>query len=404
VKILILDDDPFVLKLLSIQLKAFGLRQRGYLELVSCEYGNQAVQLLESDADSVGLVFCDLQMPEMDGVEFVRHLVRLGYRGHLVLVSGEDERVLQAAEQLARAHGLNILGALHKPVFPEQLRQMLDAALPVAPASPTPRASLPVYTPQELRHAMDAGQLVNFYQPKVDLQSGEAVGAEALVRWRHPDDGMVPPMSFIPMAEEFGLINDLGRLVLARALRDAAAWHAAGHPLHVAVNVSMGSLGSLDFPDFLVSEAAAVGLPPDKVVLEITESRLLEEPAAQLDVLTRLRLKQVSLSIDDFGTGYSCLAHLRDLPFAEVKIDRGFVHGAARDPALQAILDTSLGLARQLRMKTVAEGIEDIDDWNFLRQSGCQLAQGYLIAKPMPVDELEAWLKAWPSRHVELFG
>ena len=402
-KILILDDDPFVLRLLGMQLKAFELRRRGFLELVSCEQGSDAVQLLESETSGIGLIFCDLQMPEMDGVEFVRHLVRLKYRGSLVLISGEDERVLQAAEQLARTHGLNILGALHKPVFPDKLQQMLDAVLPPLPAA-TPSPSLAIYAPEELKHAMAAGQLVNFYQPKVDLRTGEAMGVEALVRWRHPEDGLVPPMSFIPMAEEFGLIGELGRLVLSQALRDAAGWHAAGHPLHVAVNVSMSSLGALDFPDFLARQAASAGVPLDKVVLEITESRLLEKPAAQLDVLTRLRLKQVSLSIDDFGTGYSCLAHLRDLPFAEVKIDRGFVHGAATDPSLQAILDTSLGLARQLRMNTVAEGVEDLADWNFLRQSGCHLAQGYLIAKPMPVEEVEPWLQTWPTRHAELFG
>lgn len=402
-RILIIDDDPFVLKLLSLQLKAFGLRRRGFLELVPCERGSEAVKLLESGHESIGLIFCDLQMPEMDGVEFVRHLARVGYRGGLVLVSGEDRRILQTAEQLAKAQSLNVLSALTKPVFPEQLRQVLDAALP-QPAVCMEVDSPAVYTRDELQRAMASMELVNFYQPKVALASGAVVGMEALVRWRHPVDGLVMPMSFIPMTEELGLISEMTEIVLDNALRDGCRWREAGHHLHIAVNVSMRSLRSLEFPDCVARHAHELGFPLDELVLEITESRLMEDPASQLDVLTRLRLKHVGLSIDDFGTGYSCLAQLRDLPFAELKIDRGFVHGAAQNPVLRAILDVSLELARQLDMRTVAEGIEDLADWRYLRESGCELAQGFFISQPMPADQVEPWLADWSARHQEIFS
>lgn len=146
------------------------------------------------------------------------------------------------------------------------------------------------------------------------------------------------------------------------------------------------------------------GIPPSSMVLEVTESRLMKDPLVPLDILTRLRLKHIRLSIDDFGTGHSSLAQLRDIPFDELKVDRGFVHGAHCHAPLRAILEASLGMARQLGMKTVAEGVEDRLDWDFLRTAGCDLAQGYFIAKPMPAERIVDWMPEWGSRRHELSG
>jgi EAL domain-containing protein (putative c-di-GMP-specific phosphodiesterase class I) len=234
------------------------------------------------------------------------------------------------------------------------------------------------------------------------LASGEVVGVEALARWQHPTDGLVLPYRFIPVAEEYGLIDALGGHVLRNAVLDMSAWRHAGYPLHVAVNVSMASLAAIDFPDRVVALAHAAGVPACDVVLEVTESRLMDQPTSQLDVLTRLRLKRVCLSIDDFGTGYSCMSQLRDLPFDELKIDRGFVHGVAKDSSLRAIVDSILGLVRQLGVRSVAEGIEDREDWDVLRAAGCDMGQGYFIGRPMPVKQLLPWLNAWPERWAEL--
>lgn len=399
-KILILDDDPFALKLLSIQLRAFGLKSRGYLELVSCERGDVAVELLEADPQDIGLVFCDLQMPEMDGVEFVRHLVRLDYRGGVILVSGEDQRILQVAERLAKAHGLKVLAALQKPVLSKQLRKVLDEAIP--------KITVPddmgekTYGPDEFRRAIAAGEVLNHYQPKVDMASGAVVGVEALVRWQHPEDGLVMPANFIAMAEESELITDMAKVVLKAAFRQARQCHDAGQEMDVAVNVSMANLSWLEFPDFVAQQAEEAGVSLSKLVLELTESQLMKNPRTQLDILTRLRLKGVRLSIDDFGTGYSSLAQLRDVPFDELKIDRTFVHRAAGDPSLRAILEASLGLAQQLGLRTVAEGIEDREDWDFLRASGCDMAQGYFVSKPMAGEDLVGWIGGWQERRAQL--
>ncbi len=394
-KILLVDDDRFALQLLSRQ-----LANLGFSSIVQCMRAREALALLEGDAAGFALVFCDLQMPEMDGVEFVRQLVQIGYRGCLALVSGEDERVLRTAERLARAHRLDVLGALHKPVAPQSLQELLSRQ--TACGDNAPRAARRMYTPPQLALAINQGQLRNHYQPKVSLASGALVGVETLVRWQHPDDGLVEPEDFIGIAEEYGLIDDLTRVVLAAALRQGGSWHTGGLPLQVAVNISMDNLHALDLPDVIEREAAAAGMPLTHLVLEVTESRLMKDPLAPLDILTRLRLKHIGLSIDDFGTGHSSLAQLRDIPFTELKIDRGFVHGASRSAYLRVILEASLGMARQMGMSTVAEGVEERADWDLLRTSGCDVAQGYLVGKPMAAAALPAWMRKWESRRTKL--
>jgi EAL domain-containing protein (putative c-di-GMP-specific phosphodiesterase class I)/ActR/RegA family two-component response regulator len=396
--ILLLDDDPFALKLLSRQLQALDPVGHGYHGIVPCESGVRAIELLEAQPESFQLVFCDLQMPGMDGVEFVRHLVGTGYGGGIVFVSGEDVRVLQAAERLARAHDLQVVGTLQKPVSIDALRQLLEARRPVTSNARAAHAEPLPYEPEHLRIALREGQLFNHYQPKVDLRTGAVVSVEALVRWQHPADGVVMPLRFIALAEEAGLITEVGNVVLGTALRDLRGWLAAGLELDVAVNVSVASLMSLEFPDQVAAAAAQANVPLHRLVLEVTESRLIDNPRAQLDILTRLRLKHVRLSVDDFGTGYSGLSQLRDLPFAEVKVDQGFVHGAGRDRARSAIVEASLGLARQLRMSTVGEGVEDREDWDHLRAMDCDLAQGYFIARPMPAAQLGGWAREWNAR------
>jgi EAL domain-containing protein (putative c-di-GMP-specific phosphodiesterase class I) len=379
-----------MLRMLGRQLKNLGLD-----DVALYERGAEAVDVLERRPDSIGVVFCDLQMPEMDGVEFVRHLVRIGYIGSLVLVSGEEDRILQTVEKLARAHQLRVLGALHKPISPAQLEHLLGEKLPRAAA---PGVARRIYEPDELRRGIEAGELENHYQPKVALSSGALIGVETLVRWRHPKDGLVFPDQFISTAEEHGIIEQLTRAVLVSALRQARLWNDAGLRLHVSVNVSMDNLAALEFPDFVVHEADAAGVPVSSLVLEVTESRLMRDPLAALDILTRLRLKRIRLSIDDFGTGHSSLAQLRDIPFDELKVDRGFVHGAWGDDSLRAIVEASLNLAQKLGMTTVAEGIEDQADWDYLQSCGCDLAQGYFIAKPMRGPDLTRWLVSWQSQ------
>lgn len=390
-KTLLVDDNLFALKLLARQLERVGC-----VDVILCYQARDALRLLEAEGHTIDLIFCDLQMPDIDGVEFVRHLGRIGYRGGLVLVSGEEARIMQTVQRLAQAHHIHMLGALPKPVSSEQLLQVLASNAARTAVRTRPAQLLPA--PDDLRQAIAAGELVNHYQPQVSFGSGALLGVEALVRWRHPQAGLVYPDQFIAMAEDNGLIEALTRRVLADALQQARTWQDAGLALQVSVNVSMYNLTALDFPDVVaqLAQQADVALP--RLVLEVTESRLMHDQRAPLEILTRLRMKRIGLSIDDFGTGHSSLAQLRDLPFDELKLDRSFVNGAAGDPALRAIVEGTLAMARQLGLKTVAEGVEDRVDWELLRALGCDIAQGYFIAKPMAGDELPGWRERWERR------
>lgn len=389
-QIIVIDDDAFALKLIARQLANLGCE-----DVVTFLQARRALVHLEDPHGSTDTIFCDLDMPEMDGVEFVRNLVRTSFNGGLVLISGEDKRILLAAERLARAHRLRVLGALSKPVSPVDLRRVLDRQLD----NPTvPNRVRKTYTAEELARAIENGELFCEYQPLVEVQSGRLVTVETLVRWQHVNDGVVYPDRFISVAEEHGLIDALTESVLDFALNQCRRWEDEGLKVQVAVNVSMDSLVTLRFPDMVTEKAAAAGISVSRLTLEVTESRLMKDRISSLDILIRLRLKQVGLSIDDFGTGHSSLVQLRDVPFDELKIDRSFVHGACHDRSLRAIFSANAAMAEQLDMRIVAEGVENADDWAFLRTTGCTLAQGYFIGRPMRPEALPGWLDCWKVR------
>ncbi|HET9516418.1 MAG TPA: EAL domain-containing protein [Actinoplanes sp.] len=244
----------------------------------------------------------------------------------------------------------------------------------------------------DLREGIERGELVGHYQPKVDLHSGRTTGAEALVRWRHPEQGLLSPAAFIPAAEESGLIDLVTVNVLDQALRQVAVWSAAGHRLPVSVNVPARALADLTFPDTVVAALTRHGVAPELLILEITESSLIVDPQRAREVLDRLHAARVDISIDDFGTGYSSLAHLRDLPQQELKIDRSLVSTMCEQPRDEWIVRAVIDLAKGLQMRVVAEGVETEQAMSTLTARGCDEAQGFLISKPLPADEFTAWL------------
>jgi EAL domain-containing protein (putative c-di-GMP-specific phosphodiesterase class I) len=389
-KVLLLDDEPFMLKLLSHTLATLGLTQ-----VTACESGCEALEYLDLPNYLPDLILLDINMPEMDGMEFVRHLAKRHYPGSLILVSGEDERMRQTVEKLMQIHKITVLGHLQKPVKSDELSRLLAKWIPPWLNEPAPMQK--TYNANEIQTAIVNKELINYYQPQVDVATGKLVGVEALVRWQHPQDGIVLPEQFIHIAEAFGLIDDLTKIVVEAAFAQLGIWQNNNLDLVVSVNISMNNLASLEFVDYLTTAAESAGIKPRDVVLEITESQLMNHLSTSLETLSRLRLKRFGLSIDDFGTGYSSFALLSNIPFSELKVDQGFVHGAVRNETLYAIYNASLILAQQLNMNVVAEGVEDWEDWNLLRNTGCDAAQGYFIARPMPATQFSGWISVWEA-------
>jgi len=387
-RILAVDDDKFMLNVIVRALKGVGIEN-----VFTATDGERALAVLDSQGDGVDVLLCDLNMPGMDGVEFLRHVAERKFQGGVVVISGEDDRILKSAERLAQAHNLRILGALPKPVTRQGLAQVLGRLGTTAQRGPSYGAEL--ITEEELRRGIHGDEIIVFFQPKVEIATRRVLGVESLVRWNHPTQGIVGPNAFIPVAEKWGLIDPLTDAVFMKAMKQAAFWRTEGLDLKVAVNISVESLNRFDFPELIVSRAAEQGIDPSHVMLEVTESRLMQDITKSLEILTRLRLKRIGLSIDDFGTGYSSMAQLQRIPFEELKIDRAFVHGATQDSAARAILESSVDLANKLHMTVVAEGVETQEDWDLVAQQGVQLVQGYFVAKPMPGEDLCEWIAEW---------
>jgi diguanylate cyclase (GGDEF)-like protein len=303
---------------------------------------------------------------------------------------------------------LRVTASIGIALFPEhardeeQLMQHVDVAMYEAKRSRSGRACYvrehDKHSPErlaiagELLHALEAGEIEAYYQPKADATSRRIVGAEALVRWRHPTRGLIPPSEFVTVAEQAGLGRALTRRMLELALAQVKAWRDSGLDLHVAVNTTVADLQDTDFPKEVAAMLAERGVPPEALVLEVTENMVLADPVRIGDVLAQLGELGLGLALDDFGTGYSSLTHLKSLPVGEVKIDRSFVGRMTSDPIDAAIVEATIQLAHSIGSRVVAEGIEDQVTWNSLIASRCELVQGYALSKPLPAGELDELL------------
>lgn len=381
---LVVDDEEFMLDFLCMAVEKSGVGH-----VFSATSGAEALDQVEERQQMIDIIVCDLQMPGMDGIEVIRQLANDGFSGGILLVSGDDKRVLKTAESMAEVRGLKVIGSLCKPMPVHEIISLMNK---YAVAEQDASWAISAVTANELDAAIRSGEITANYQPQVDIKTGVVKSVEALARWFHPERGMISPELFIDMAERHDLIDSLADSIIMQATRQGAIWHKQGIDLSVAINISMYNLRHLDFPDRITDIVNQTGMDIKKLVIEITESRLIQDLGTYLDILSRLRLKGPLLSIDDFGTGYVSLDHLKQMPFGELKIDRAFVNGASKDDTARAILESSICLAKQLDMAAVAKGVEVKDDWNLVEALGCDMVQGYYVAPPMDVDTFEAWL------------
>jgi len=379
--VLVIDDEVEIGHLIA---EAAG--RAGY----DCVVTTTAAAFKEALKPGVALIMLDLVMPDTDGIEVLRWLGVQGCEASIVLMSGFDRHVLRAAEELALQLGLKVAGRLCKPFrLPELLRvlQSQPAATATEIATPPFRVSTSDFT-----RAIADREFVLHYQPQVEVSSGRVVGAEALVRWRHPEHGLLYPNAFIGQAEEEGAIQAITRQIAELAFSDRGDYADACPNGSLSINVSANALDDLAFPDTMRELARRHGVHPSGVIVEITESRVVDNPAFSLDILTRLRVKGMRLSIDDFGTGYSMMKQLQRIPANELKVDKSFVQTMHVEESSRAVVQSTIDLAHELGMSVVAEGVETGEQLDMLREMGCDVVQGYFFARPMPAARLRAWL------------
>lgn len=342
-----------------------------------------------------GYLAIDLVMPGMDGVEVLRNLAEQGCKARIVITSGMGAKVLESARRSADERGLHITGILPKPFKAAELRQLLaDVRRPAPKAAGMAKAApLPSIGERDVTDAFAHRQFFLQYQPKLELAGNCPVGFEALVRWRHPSGALIPPDHFIPFLERSEHIQSLTDYVFEDALKwFVGVSQQSSTRLTLSINLSARNLVDIHLADRLHSRCAWYGVPPGSVILELTETSAMANPADALDILTRLRIKGFALGIDDFGTGYSSMVQLARMPFSELKIDKSFIFSMAHSQESRKIVASTIQLARSLGLTSVAEGIEDAATAAVLRDLGCNLAQGYHFGRPMDGPDAAQWL------------
>jgi EAL domain-containing protein (putative c-di-GMP-specific phosphodiesterase class I) len=380
----VLDDDPAVGATIGLIAERCGLKSRVFRQAPAF------ITAVETMPPSH--VVLDLVMPDTDGVEIIRHLGQLGSRARIVITSGVGRRVMEAAERLTLEQGLDLRGTLAKPFALASLRALFENDSPaiIAPLAGQGGPAEPAISPRLLREAMQGGELSVVYQPKIDCRTGEVVGVETLASWRRPDGTRVSPELFVALAESSDLIESLTQTVVTQAL----TWFAplSRQRLSLALNISTRSLEDRGIVDWLERQCVSHGVAPESLVLEMTETAAMRDPMATLDVLTRFRVRGFRVSIDDFGVGYSSISQLARLPFSELKVDRAFVRDLTEGSENRSIVRAIVGLGHSLGLVVAAEGVEDEGALRYLGSLGCDHAQGYHIAPPLPPDEATAWL------------
>ena len=381
--IYIIDDDKQTVGLLAEYAKLLGYQASTYTMAES--FFDEADAILDNS-----IIILDLNMPGMDGIEVMRRMVKIHIKLPLILISGYDSGVLHSAEQLAKAYSLDIIATIAKPFKYNDFKNIIQKHTKIERRQ-VPRSKLTIKA-SELETGIQQKQLVLYYQPQISIQTGIVTGVEALVRWQHPEYGLIFPNEFISLAETSGLIEGVTEQVIKQAIDQTLYWKSESLEVQISINISAENITSLSLPEQLTRMLQHHSIDPAAITLEVTESALMGKLVTSLDILTRLRMKGISLSIDDFGTGYSSLSQLYRMPFTELKVDQSFVANMTIDDEAYGIVKTCIMLGHELKMQVVAEGVENSKTLSLLKKMGCDIAQGYYIARPMPAGDLIPWM------------
>jgi EAL domain-containing protein (putative c-di-GMP-specific phosphodiesterase class I) len=396
-KIMVLEDEAFQ-RMAAVNLLKAVTEQT----IFEAESGEQALVLIDQESAPFDVIFCDLQLEGMDGIEFIRHVAERNLSRSIVLASAMEEDVVASVAKMTQAYGIKLLGIIKKPFPKTELEQLFDEYrlyIDSAKRGSEKRFSAIEQKPLDaIKKALINSEFEPWFQPKISTENKQLVSVEALARWPLADGSVVSPAAFIPVIEKSGLIDDLTMIILEKAIKQGKEWHDAGYPIIVAVNLSPTSLSDENLPNAVFQMIEKYNYDCSLLTLEITESAITDNIARLLGNLSRFRLKGIKLSIDDFGTGYSSLQQLSSAPFTELKLDQSFIKGIDQSPKNLLIVKSTIELAKDLQLKTVAEGVEEESEWEIIKELGCNLVQGYFFSKPLKGNELIPW--ALKNNHI----
>lgn len=369
------------------------LHRVGAVQISEAVDGHVALRYLSGRLQPpVNVIIIDLQLPGVDALELIRRMGEVQSRAGVIIFGSQTNSVLFSIESMADAFGLNVLGVMTKPLIAGRLEAVIANHLkpPEIQASRAPTLSF-----TEVGNGLKGEEFDPYFQPKIELETGRVKGLEMFARWRHPRYGVLGPASFMPALVENHRIDFLDWAMIEKSVQACRRLHDEGIPISFSVNVDPSTLAHPQFMEQMDACLERHRIMADYLTFEMTEKAVLTTTPHFLERLLRIRMKGFGLAIDDYGTGLINLQLLARVPFSELKIDRAFVDGAFRKPAIATVLRSCLGLSRSLERRSVAVGVETKQDWDFLQGLGCTYAQGYYIAKPMPVEEFPDWLSDW---------
>lgn len=370
------------------------LNQLGFNNITHCGTGREALSMINNRPNYYQLIFVDLNMPEMDGMELIRHLGNQDFKGSIIIISGMEIRVINLAAEIARQNKVHLIGNIVKPINVDELQRILTKFQYFSEHMGIPQTPL---SKAELELAISELRIIPYFQPKIDSQTNQVHSIEVLARIDNPGQAnSILPIRFIKCAEDNKLIDELTFQLLTKAIIDYKEIRKCfGNSLTLAFNLSPIQLEDLSTPEKLDNLFGHHGISPNQIVVEVTEDLALQSPN-QLETLNRLRMKGYGVSLDDFGTGFTNVTQLRNLPFSEIKIDRSFITNIHQDHFSQVIVKTLIDIANKYNLDLVAEGIESHEEYLYLKElNNRMLFQGYLISKPKPKNELIRWFHSW---------
>ena len=365
-----------------------------------CQIITDPRTILSFDLADIDHIVIDLSMPNLDGLQILRFLKDINIAGYISVTSGQAMPLLESAKEICQLHSLNFHTMLKKPFDISFLDVLLTSPQPISISRAEEKAknNLSCRLATKFSNALKSGEVDVYFQPKINIETHEIIGLEALARWQL-DGVFVPPEHFIALAENYNLIGQLTNQIVEKSLSHFDHFITLNRQLGLSINLSSVELCQQDLPDFLFKKVAEYGLSPEMISLEITETVLLEKNSVSLEILARFRLMGFLLSIDDFGSGYSSVNMLQNGPFTELKIDKVFIQSMHSTDKSKIIVQSIVELAKKLELNIVAEGIETQQDLQEVIRAGCKCGQGYLFSKPINARQVTTYLLNWEDNN-----